>query len=47
MRLHVRSCDQEVCLFYYVQIAIGDFYYAQQVVRERACDLICATQKSL
>ena len=29
VRLHVRSCDREVCLFCYVQIAIGDFYYAQ------------------
>ena len=29
MRLHLRSCNREVCLFYYVQIAIGDFYDAQ------------------
>ena len=29
VRLHVRSCDRKVCLFYYVQIVIGDFYYAQ------------------
>ena len=35
VRLHVRSCDREVCLFYYVQIAISDFYYAQLCAKLR------------
>ena len=37
VRLHVRSCDWEVCLFYYVQIAIGDFYYAQLCAKLCVC----------
>ena len=37
VRLHVRSCDREVCLFYYVQIAIDDFYYAQLCAKLREC----------
>ena len=37
MRLHVRSCDWEVCWFYYVQIAIGDFYYAQLCAKLCEC----------
>ena len=37
VRLHVRSCDREVCLFYYVQIAIGDFYYAQLCAKLCVC----------
>ena len=37
VRLHVRSWDREVCLFYYVQIAIGDFYYAQLCAKLCEC----------
>ena len=31
VRLHVRSCDRKVSSFYYVQIAIGDFYCAKPI----------------
>ena len=37
VRLHERSCDREVCLFYYVQIAIGDFYYVQFCAKLGVC----------
>ena len=37
VRSHVRSCDREVSLFYYVQIAIGDFYYAQLCAKLCVC----------